>query len=180
VDRDRDVFDLRFKAHLLPLLEACGVASTRVQISYEDYLQDYSVVIDGDDLSDQQMVGLIEATHSGGCLEFASERNRQLFFDVSRKLLKEWSKQRAIAFRLQFPDLPRFDATRQQLSDFVREIEVYCGIEPGSVLRVADGNITVGPTQEIGFGKLGHLMSAISAALEDDDDITIGIPGGMA
>ncbi len=78
------------------------------------------------------------------------------------------------------PDLPVFDSEKTTLSAFLREIEVYCGVTPGSVLELAGGEVVrLRPSIPVSNMKDAvRVMSIAVLALASHVDVAIGVVGG--
>ena len=162
--------DDRMLAHLVSALAPHGIGADRLVLTYEDVLQDYDVLILGGDLTDSQIEGLCEATRMGGCLRFEEPRNTTRWDDILRREGTALMKTQAADLRRNHPDLPRFDPSTGTLSDFARSLEVWAGLEPGSVLKVVDERtITMAfsnPPPD--FARFNALMQATSVLAEYD------------
>lgn len=130
--------DARMMEHLVRELAPYGIGADRLAISYEDYLQDYDVLISGEVLTEEQIGGIIKTMPKGGCFRFTLDENERRWSEaLGRKGLKLMKAQAAEA-RLTHPDLPKFDRSADTLADFVQSLEVWAGVAPGSTLKVLD------------------------------------------
>lgn len=78
------------------------------------------------------------------------------------------------------PDLPVFDSEKTTLSAFLREIEVYRGVTPGSVLELAGCKVVrLRPSLPVSNMKDAvRVMSIALLALAFHVDVAIGVVGG--
>lgn len=170
--------DALMKAHLLGLLEPHGIAADRLTISYQDDLQDYDVLISGDDLSDAQIAGIWEAVRMGGCPRFTNAHNTDRWHEALRREGLKILKGQAAEARLRHPDIPRFDRAAQTLLEFVHALEIWSGAEPGSTLTVTGDQAVLaqfrGPPPDFAAIQK-HLV--VTAVLADEDVDVIQLIG---
>ena len=168
----------RFKAALVRQLEPVGIGEDRIHVEYRAYLQDCEVLIDGGELTDEQISLLRDATRFGGCLAFTNAENDARLHRAESRDGQEIMKARAAELLPKLAGLPRFDPRKTTLADFAVEIEVFCGIAPGTALHASDGKtLDVRAQSNVDSVQLQRLMDAITAALSLQDDVSIRLIG---
>lgn len=137
-----DAVEERYLAQLRAEFQRCGVQIEPDAIRYEDMLQGYAVTIGRTELSDGEidcMAGSILL--DGVNLEFAvhafddryqharmDRPDIRAMLDTLREQQRQWLEARGL-----LASLPKFERGGD-LGRFAREMEVHCGIRPGTVL----------------------------------------------
>jgi hypothetical protein len=117
-------------------VERCGLPRTKVEISYEDYLQSEEVRVLSPSLTDTQIECLrqIGLAAPFPIVTFVSETTAKRDWELSdiryREDSLEWFRQRGLLDRL-----PVFDPEKEDAMQFARRLEEFCGIEPGTVFE---------------------------------------------
>ena len=181
---DPNELELRFKAEVFAKLERCGVDRARVKISYEDYLQDYEMTIDGsaDALSDEQYAAIAEVASSDGhIITFNDEAARNRLWRAAHKLGVDKARQ-WLAERGKLEGLPAFDATQSDLPTYARALEAHLGFTPGSMLEVRDV-ATLGRQQIVvrsfaNSEQYSMAVYAITASNLRESGVITGVIGG--
>lgn len=168
-----DVEDL--KAKLIALLEPLGVAPHRLQVAYQDDLQDYDILIGGGTLTDEQIADVDQATRSRGCLRFSNRANDQKLHQMHAREGRLLMKAQAVELRALHPDLPTFDPASQSLNDFVRKLETWFGFEPGAALQVMDDGSVMTKSRDpsFDFSSAQKLMNALTILSAEDVSVLI-------
>lgn len=128
----------RMRAELVRQLKPHSIGADRLAVEYQDDWQDYDVLIDGGELTGEQIAGIREAVRMGGCVRFSDTRNTDRWDQILRWEGAQILKAQAAEARLEYPDIPRFDRSADTLTGFVRSLEIWAGAEPGSTLTVLD------------------------------------------
>ena len=170
----QDVYAEQLKQEIV----ACGVPADAVQVRYEHVLQGYDIVVSCGLLSEAQVACITDIGNLPGHVTFTDSHNTALERDITNKRHK--ARMRDLAASM--PDLPRYDPSAMPLSVFVREIERYCGLEPGARIKVASDNLLTFRKLSLPFNgdegrQVVRLMEVVGAALVDHD-IRIGVIGG--
>lgn len=167
--------DARMLAGLLHDLAPHGVGAERITVAWQDDWQDYDVLIDGGELTDQQIAAVRAAVRMGGCVRFGDGRNTDRWLEILRREGRELQLARAAELRQLHPDIPKFNPSTGALADFARSLEIWCGFEPGSAFAVT-GEKTVmvefrdGPPALL---SLTRLMDATAIFAEEGIDVLI-------
>lgn len=164
-----------FEADVMRRLEACGISRQDIALQYSDQIQDYEFVIGSGPLRQAQMEQLVREVGQLVALVFDEPENTRLHMNVVMANTRASLQRQAAAM----PGLPIFDPNKSTLPDFLREIEAYCGVEPGSVLELlGDRQVTLrndppnASVQEIALrGRVMH--AAVLALVETDTQVVI-------
>lgn len=170
----QDIYAEQLKQEIV----ACGVPAEAVQVRYEHVLQGYDIVVSCGPLSEAQVACITDIGNLPGHVTFTDARNTALEWEITNKRHK--ARMRDLAASM--PDLPRYDPSAMSLTEFAREIERYCGLEPGAWIEVAgDEWLTFRkpslPLNGDESSRIARLMQVAGAALVDHD-IRIGVIGG--
>lgn len=170
----QDVYAERLKQEIV----ACGVPAEAVEVRYEHVLQGYDIVVSCGLLSEAQVACVTDIGNLPGHVTFTDSRNIALEREITNKRHK--ARMRDLAASM--PDLPRYDPSTMSLTEFAREIERYCGLDPGAWIEVASNNLLTFRKLSLPFNgdegrQVVRLMKVAGAALVDHD-IRIGVIGG--
>ena len=167
-----------FEAELIRAVSACGVDAIHLSLKYEDYLQDYDLIVSEGPLPPACVMCIADVVGQSAILSFTDPANAAELYRIQSKRTREWLRAKA----LNMPDLPRFDPSAMTLEAFAKELETYCGIEPGTAIEVRDGRFaTLIPAFRLEEGdvqRVGRLIEALSVALVDHEGFRFGIVGG--
>lgn len=179
---DPSQHDMRFMTDVLARLETCGIASGQVTVAYEDVLQDYNIAISAsaEALSEEQYLCLARlALENAYTISFEDDEARARLWHATQKaeleLARSWLEDRGM-----LASLPLFDPAREDLATYVRALEAYCGVSPGTALEVkAERRLRVlwqrAASSEDQFWTLMH---AITASNLREHGISTGVIGG--
>jgi hypothetical protein len=175
---DADELGRQWKASIVDRLVACGVNADRIIIEHQDDLQDYEILITEPPLPREQ-IAAIRAAAGTNILTLENPANR----DLSKRLVHEETRDALTQEAAKMPGLPRFDPERVTLAEFAREIEAWCGVEPGSVLKaddefvlgLRDFDLSMPPDERM---KAARVMHAASVALADYESVGVGMGFG--
>ena len=175
VSTDDDFGARRFKAGLLKQLESSGIGEDLIHVEYQDEIQSYDVLVDGGELTDEQIALLTQATRFA-CLRFTSPANNSRLHRVQERQARELMKARAAELVPKLVGLPRFDPSKTTLARFALELEVYCGFGPGTALQARGNNgLEIRIRSQVTLDQRRRLNDAITAALAQHDDVTVFI-----
>lgn len=126
-----------FEAELIRKVSSCGVDASHLSLRYENYLQDYDLVVRSGPLTPKQIACINDVVGSAAILSFLDPENAAEHREAQSRKSRQTARELAKAM----PGLPVYDPLRMTLAAFAREIEVYCGVEPGAVLKVVDDRL---------------------------------------
>jgi len=137
-----------FLGQVLANLTACGIAKGDVSITYENYLQDYEVVIreQASPLSNEDLAQVARLSSGGLIIRFQDAATDERFRTVQASQVEARSRLNAEAWlrdRNLLAGLPLFDPATQDLATYAKRIEAYCGVDPGTVLEVHDSHLLI-------------------------------------
>lgn len=170
----QDVYAEQLKQEIV----ACGVPAEAVEVRYEHVIQGYDIVVNCGLLSEAQVARITDIGNLPGHVTFTDSRNTAL----EREITNKRHKARMHDLAAGMPDLPRYDPSTTSLAEFAREIERYCGLEPGAWLEVVGNSLLTFRKPSLPFNRdegrqKVRLMEIAGAALVDHN-IRIGVIGG--
>ncbi len=183
-EREKELF-----GQVLANLAACGIAKGDVSISYEDYLQDYEVVIreQASPLTSEDLAGVARLSSGGLIIRFQDAATDERFRTLEASQLHEKSRADAQAWlrdRNLLAGLPLFDPATQDLATYAKSVEAHCGVGPGTVLEVHDPHLLT-LRHGLGLSALSadatlSVINAVTASNLRDSGVGFGIIGGTA
>jgi len=124
-------------AHLAAAVLRCGIPSSDVEISYEDYLQSEEIRVRTSTLTDSQINCLDTLRRAPPfpivtfTADIAAIRDAEITASRYREESREWLRQRGLLDRL-----PNFDPAKEAHLQFARRLEAFCGVRPGAAFEI--------------------------------------------
>ena len=124
----------------------CGVPAAKVRIVYDADLQlDTITIAPLDEAPSEELLRCVyEATVPVGYdVQFQNPDQNAIFWALviaegrqrARAEGERWLQDRGL-----FEDMPKYDSERSTVAEFARQVETFCGLEPGSALgEIGDG-----------------------------------------
>jgi hypothetical protein len=179
-----------FRARVLSELAACGVASDRVTIQYEDYLQDFDIVIHGaaatPDADQFACIARLQAT--GLIISFDDIEANAKFLLAVQSAFRSKARDDALVWLAErdlLDNLPLFDPSATDLASYAASLERHCGVLPGSILEVYDKHLLtirrdLDVSALLGGDEWRRISHAVAASNLADHDITLGFLGSTS
>lgn len=145
---------------------------------YEEAVRDYDIVIGCGPVLLTQIECIDDALNPEGNLQFTDSANTAAYEHV----LSCRHRRHLMALAESKSGLPAVGPATKTIAQRARELEVWCGVEPGAGYEVLNGRLSVikpqFPLKAGDVQRVGRLMRAMHAARMDHDGLIAGIIGG--
>jgi hypothetical protein len=175
---------------------SCGVPAARIRIVYDADLQlDTVTIAPLDETPSQELLRCVyEATVTVGYdVQFRDPDQNAAFWELVLEEGRERARaegQRWLQERGLFDNMPRYDSDRSTVAEFARQVEAFCGLEPGSALsEIGEGLLAprvefARSLSEDRSGSLGEkficLMNVLAASDLGEGGVRFGFVGNSA
>ncbi|WP_299174843.1 hypothetical protein [uncultured Brevundimonas sp.] len=169
----------RTNADVMRRLGEVGIEAGRIEITYQQDLQDYEILVRGPALTDDQIRQARTVTRGFGVLVFENMENEARMGQQESVEGRAMLRQMGADLRAKTPGLPLYDPAAMSLADFAVVLETYSGFQPGQVLSAPDNHtLHVDPgAGQIDIKRFSRLLEAITGALFDHEDVEVLLMG---